>query len=90
MDAGTTFEVEQAGCESCAALVRDALEEVVPVAGVSIDETADLATVRLGHGAPPSVEEVDRLLAEASEGTGHAYRVKPGSWRPGPQEPALG
>ena len=83
VEAGTTFEVEQAGCESCAALVRDALEELVPVAELSIDEAADLATVRLAPGAAASVEEVDRLLVGASEGTGHTYRVRPGSWRAG-------
>lgn len=77
----TVFEVEQAGCESCAALVREALEELVAVAEVAIDEQADLATVRLLPGAVLLEADANRILREASPGTGHAYRVKPGSWR---------
>jgi copper chaperone CopZ len=80
VEATTVFEVEQAGCESCAALVRDALEEVATVLDVRVDEAADLATVRLGAGASVSEGDVDALLQEASP-DGHAYRVKPGSWR---------
>ena len=76
----TVFEVEQAGCESCAALVRDALEEVATVLDVTIDEDADLATVRLAAEAPISEGEVDASLRDASP-EGHAYRVRPGSWR---------
>lgn len=79
----TVFVVEQAGCESCAALVRDALEDVAAVDDVAVDEASDSATVRLRAGTSLSVDEVDRLLAEASAGTGHAYRVRPGSWRSG-------
>lgn len=75
----TVFEVEQAGCQSCAALVRDALEEVATVLEVTVDEEADRATVRLETGSVSS-DEVDRLLREASP-DGHAYRVRPGSWR---------
>ena len=73
------FEVEQAGCESCAALVRDALEEVATILDVTVDEEADRATVRLEAGSLSS-GEVDRLLGEVSP-EGHAYRVRPGSWR---------
>lgn len=76
----TVFEVEQAGCESCAALVRDALEEVATVLGVTVDEDADLATVQLAAGSSVSERQVDALLGEASP-EGHAYRVRPGSWR---------
>lgn len=79
----TVFVVEQAGCESCAALVREALEEVAPVDDVTVDEASDSASVRLRPRTPVSVDEVDRLLAAASAGTGHAYRVRPGSWRSG-------
>jgi len=75
------FEVEQAGCESCAALVRDALEELAPVAEVTIDEVEDRATVRIAAGAAVAEADADRALVAASEGTGHAYRVVPGSWR---------
>jgi copper chaperone CopZ len=77
----TVFEVEQAGCPSCAALVRDALEEVATVLGVTIDEDADLATV-LVASASLTTGQVDELLREASP-EGHAYRVRPGSWRAG-------
>lgn len=82
VESGTTFQVEQAGCASCAELIRETLEELVPVADVAIDEDADLATVRLAPGAAPTVDAVERLLAEAAQGTGHEYRVRPGSWRP--------
>lgn len=78
----TVFEVEQAGCPSCAALVRDALEEVATVLDVTVDESADLATVQLSAGASVSEADVDALLREASP-EGHAYRVRPGSWRVG-------
>jgi Heavy-metal-associated domain len=76
----TLFEVEQAGCESCAALVRDALEDVGTVLEVTVDEKADLATVRLEALVMPPEGDIDRLLSEASP-EGHAYRVRPGSWR---------
>jgi hypothetical protein len=79
----TVFVVEQAGCESCAALVRETLEAVAAVDDVTVDEASDSATVRLRAGTPLSVDEVDRLLAEVSTGTGHAYRVRPGTWRSG-------
>ena len=81
MQNGIVFEVEQAGCESCAALIRDVLEEVAPVDEVTIDEEQDRATVRMQPDAALSEDDAERLLAEASEGTGHAYRVVPGSWR---------
>ena len=51
------------------------------VAGIEIDEAADAATVTLEHGAETSEDVVNRALLEASHGSGHAYRVKPGSWR---------
>lgn len=81
MGQAAVFEVEQAGCRSCAALVRDALEEITSVAEISIDEQADSATVWLASGASVGEEDVNRALHEASRGSGHAYRVKPGSWR---------
>ena len=76
----TVFEVEQAGCESCAALVRDALEDVATVLDIRVDENADLATVELADGISLTEGEVDALLREASP-EGHSYRVRPGSWR---------
>lgn len=77
----TTFRVEQAGCESCAELVREALEDVAPVAEITVDEQEDRAFVRLASAADLSERDVNRLLIEASAGTGHAYRIEPGSWR---------
>lgn len=47
---------------------------------VSVDESADLATVHVAAGTGLAEAEVDRLLREASP-EGHAYCVRPGSWR---------
>ena len=74
-----TFVVEEAGCESCARLVRGALESLGTVESVEVDEAADEAPVRLAGSA--TEEDVNVALAAASEGVGHAYRVRPGSWR---------
>lgn len=77
--ADVVFEVEQAGCESCAARVRSALEPLGAVREIAIDEQADSATVRAaGDLAEAAVNEA---LAAASAGSGHVYRVRPGSWR---------
>jgi copper chaperone CopZ len=73
------FVVSEAGCEACAALVRDALEPFGTVESVEIDADADEATVWLDASA--SEEAVNGALADASAGAGHAYRVRPGSWR---------
>lgn len=75
------FEVEQAGCESCAARVRDALAPLLDISGLEIDESLDAAVVIAQAVAEPSVKVIDELLAGASEGAGHAYRVRPGSLR---------
>ena len=75
-----TFVVEQAGCESCAARVRGALEPLAEVVAIEVDEQADAATV---HAAGDVSEEaVNEALQTASHGSGHAYRVRPGSWQP--------
>lgn len=74
-----SFVVEQAGCESCAALVREALEPLGAVESIEVDEQADTSTVRLAGGATEA--DVNRALADAPEGVGHTYRVQPGSWR---------
>jgi len=74
------FEVEEAGCASCAQLVRGALEPLGAVLSVEVDEAADRATVSLAPGREVTEQEVARALATASEGVGHAYRVRPGSW----------
>ena len=75
-----SFVVEEAGCQSCAALVREALEPLGAVGAVVIDEAADSASVELAGDATEA--EVNSALAAVSEGVGHAYRVQPGSWRP--------
>ena len=76
-----SFEVEQAGCEACAARVRDALAPLLDISGLEIDESLDAAVVTAHAVEGPSVEAIDELLAGASEGAGHAYRVRPGSLR---------
>lgn len=78
-----SFEVEQAGCASCAARVRDALAPLFEISGLEIDESRDAAVVTAQAVDEPSVEAIDELLAVASEGAGHAYRVRPGSLRIG-------
>ena len=75
------FEVEQAGCSSCATRVREALTPLAVVSELAIDESTDSASLRLASDAYVSEEDVNRVLIEASHGSGHAYRVKPGSWR---------
>ena len=74
------FVVEQAGCPSCASLIREALDAIADVDGIEIDEVADLATVRLRQGANPSQQTVEGVLETVSRDSGHAYRVQPGSW----------
>lgn len=70
--------VEEAGCESCAKRVREALEPLAQVERVEIDEAADVAAVTL-VGSPPQ-DAVAVALADASAGAGHTYRIRPGSW----------
>lgn len=72
------FEVEQAGCSSCATRVREALSPLATVHAVEIEETADVASVRMDAATQ---DDVARALASASAGSGHEYRVRPGSWR---------
>lgn len=74
-----TFVVEQAGCESCAARVRNALTPLADVRTIEIDEQADAATVNAAGGL--TEEQANEVLAGASVGSGHLYRVRPGSWR---------
>lgn len=77
---GVRFVIEQAGCPSCASLIRDALETISDVEAIDIDEGADLAKVRLGQASDPSEQTVADVLEAVSRGSGHAYRVQPGSW----------
>ena len=74
------FVVEQAGCPSCASLIREALDAIADVAGIEIDEAADRATVRLQRGSNVSEQTVADVLETVSRDSGHAYRVQPGSW----------
>jgi hypothetical protein len=75
------FVVENAGCVSCGRVIRDAVSAVGQVEVVAIDEDADVASVRLEPSGTVSLEDVDRILEEASAGAGHAYRIRPRSWR---------
>ena len=77
-----TFVVEQAGCGSCAARVREALEPLGAIDAIEIDEQADSAAVQLDADGAIAEHEVEGALASASLGSGHEYRVKPGSWTP--------
>ena len=76
-----SFVVEQAGCESCAKLVRSALSELGTVESVAVDSAADTALVVLASGEQPNRAAVDGALAAAAPEGGHDYRVQPGSWR---------
>jgi hypothetical protein len=74
------FVVEHAGCPSCGELVRAALEPFGVVRELTVDEADDSSSVRMRFAAGPSQEAVDATLADASVGSGHEYRVRPGSW----------
>jgi hypothetical protein len=74
-----TFEVEQAGCASCGARVRAALEPLLRISTLEIDDSLDAALIRAQAAEQPPVETIDELLAAASDGAGHRYRVRPGS-----------
>ncbi|MDQ3672468.1 MAG: heavy-metal-associated domain-containing protein [Actinomycetota bacterium] len=78
--AGARFEVEHAGCPSCAARIRGALEAIATVEVIEIDERADTAAVRLADSSRVLEEAVALALQKASAGSGHEYRVQPGSW----------
>ena len=76
-----TFEVEEANCSSCAARVREALAPLAQVEAVEVEHGADTARVRLRPEDALREETVNQALAQASVGSGHTYRVKPGSWQ---------
>ena len=77
---GVRFVIEQAGCPSCASLIRDALDTITDVEAIDIDGDADLAIVRLGQSSHASEQTVADVLEAVSRESGHAYRVQPGSW----------
>jgi len=74
------FVVEQAGCSSCAVRIRAVLEAIVTVEGIEVDEAADIARVRLADSPPVLEDAVVLAVLNASPGSGHEYRVQPGSW----------
>lgn len=75
-----TFDVEQAGCESCGKVISTALADIGTVESIEIDEAADSATVVLSGEASPGA--VDGALERASADAGHEYRIRVGSWQP--------
>jgi len=74
------FVVEQAGCSSCAGRIRAGLEAIATVEAIEVDETADTASVRLADAPPVLEDAVVLALQKASAGSGHEYRLRPGSW----------
>jgi cation transport ATPase len=74
------FAVEQAGCSSCAARIREALDAIGTVERIELDESADVAVVQLASPSRISREDVDRALEKASAGSGHQYTCQRGSW----------
>jgi copper chaperone CopZ len=81
MNGHRVFEVQEAGCASCAARVREALAPLATVHAIEIDAERDRATVRVDLQPDISESDINRVLDEASAGSGHSYRVEPGSWR---------
>jgi copper chaperone CopZ len=75
------FEVEQVGCASCAERVRNALSALGAVEEIVVDEKADRARIVISGQRELREETVNEALARASDGSGHEYRVKAGSWR---------
>lgn len=68
--------IEEAGCDSCVERVRAALEPLVTVEAISIDEGSDTASVVAHAERPPSLDAIDAALAGASVGAGHTYRLR--------------
>jgi hypothetical protein len=52
---------------------------VVRVDGIEIDDDADTAFVRVS-GDDVSKRRVEAAIDAASEGSGHTYRIRAGSW----------
>lgn len=77
------FIVEEAGCSSCAAVVGRVISEHGTVGEIQIDEDADVALVRADLPEAFGAEDLNVVLAHVSDGAGHAYRVRPGSWQAG-------
>ena len=75
------FDVEQAGCASCADRIKAALASAATVEQITIDEELDTATVFITARQPIDENAVNAVLALASAGAGHEYRIRPGSWQ---------
>jgi copper chaperone CopZ len=75
------FVVEHAGCPSCAERVRAALTSLGDVREIEIDEAEDVARVRTEVPASTSRDVIEQTVVAAPAGSGHEYRVRPGSWQ---------
>jgi copper chaperone CopZ len=75
-----SFVVEQAGCASCAERVHRALAPLADVQSVDVDEGDDSAAVQVSVVTNLSEDDVNRVLADASDSSGHEYRIRDGSW----------
>jgi copper chaperone CopZ len=75
-----TFEVDQAGCPSCADRVRAALSDLATVEEIVVDDKAVRARVVISCPQDLREEIVNEALLRASGGSGHEYRVRTGSW----------
>jgi hypothetical protein len=84
-----SFEVLQAGCESCADRIRKALSPIVIVEQIKIDEQADTARVLIRAERTIGRATIEEALGRASLGSGHEYRVKSDSWHEESNAPAV-
>jgi hypothetical protein len=84
-----SFEVLQAGCESCADRIRKALSPLVIVEQITIDEQADTARVLIRAERTIGRATIEEALGRASLGSGHEYRVKRDSWHDASNAPAV-
>jgi cation transport ATPase len=78
------FDVEHAGCATCAERVQKALAPLATVEQITVDESSDTATVSISTEGPIEDSTVNAALTRASAGSGHDYRVKEDSWTVAP------
>jgi hypothetical protein len=76
-----SFEVEHAGCSSCAERISGALSAIVDVEEIVIDEEKDMARLAIRGSGELSQAEIRDALVRASVGSGHEYHIKRGSWQ---------
>lgn len=74
------FDVEHAGCATCAERVQEALAALATVEQITVDEDSDTATVSISAETPIEESAVNAALTRASAGSGHEYRVREDSW----------